>query len=156
MLAALLVTVAACGDQTDDATLETPDTTMVGDLDMRQPGEADTIDVRLSEYSIDMPPSIAAGNRVFRVVNDGTEEHNFEIEGMGVEEALPSNLGSGEEGTVQVQLDPGTYEIYCPVGDHAEQGMRMTLDVTEDHGGTVGDTEAGGASPPPQNPGLTQ
>jgi len=31
-----------------------------------------------------------------------------------------------------VHLGPGTYEIFCPVGHHEEEGMKGTLTVKED------------------------
>ena len=38
--------------------------------------------------------------------------------------------------TEQVRADgkplaPGTYEVYCPVGNHEDEGMRLELTVTE-------------------------
>ncbi len=35
----------------------------------------------------------------------------------------------GSESTVSVDLEPGTYTFYCPVGDHREEGMEGTLTV---------------------------
>jgi uncharacterized cupredoxin-like copper-binding protein len=64
-------------------------------------------------------------------LNNGTIEHNLEVEGQGIEEAFDSNLQPGETRTLEVDLQPGTYEVYCPVADHADQGMRVELTVTE-------------------------
>ncbi len=50
-------------------------------------------------------------------------------------EELEENLAPGGTGTLQVDLEPGTYEIYCPVGDHADRGMRMALTVEAGGGG---------------------
>lgn len=156
LVVAALLFVSACGGETEDPELGMPDTTMMNDLDMRAPTDADTVEVQLSEYSIDMPSSIAAGNRVFRVVNNGDEEHSFEIEGVNVSESLMTPLAAGEEETLQVRLEPGSYEVYCPVDNHAEQGMRMTLQVTQDNAGMGTDTTGAGAGQMPRNPGLTQ
>ncbi len=99
-----------------------------GGLDDPEVG-AGTVDVELSEYVIRMPESIQSGPTEFVVTNAGTEEHNFEIEGQGIEEELETNLQPGETGTLQVDLEPGTYTIYCPVNDHREHGMELTLTV---------------------------
>jgi uncharacterized cupredoxin-like copper-binding protein len=30
-----------------------------------------------------------------------------------------------------LDLQPGTYEVYCPVGNHEDMGMRLELTVTK-------------------------
>jgi uncharacterized cupredoxin-like copper-binding protein len=101
---------------------------------------ATPIEVSLTEYDIEMSnplyaieelSSFPAGSQTFRVTNNGTTEHNFEIEGQGIEEAFETNLSPGETQTMQLNLEPGTYEVYCPVGNHREQGMEMQLTVTQ-------------------------
>ncbi len=93
-------------------------------------GEAQTVEVSLTEYQIDMPSSIAAGAVTFDVTNDGAEIHGFEVEGNGIEEEI-EELGAGEAGTLEVDLEPGTYEVYCPVGNHRGMGMELELEVTD-------------------------
>ncbi len=92
-------------------------------------GEAQTVDVSLIDGQINMPTTLAPGRIVFNVTNDGTMEHNFEIEGQGIEQALNANLQPGESGQLEVELQAGTYTVYCPVADHADQGMRLELTV---------------------------
>ena len=65
------------------------------------------------------------------VTNNGTVAHNFEIEGQGIEEELEQNLQPGATATLQVDLQPGSYTVYCPVANHREQGMELALTVTE-------------------------
>jgi uncharacterized cupredoxin-like copper-binding protein len=65
----------------------------------------------------------------FDVSNDGQSPHNLEVEGNGIEEELESDLDAGETGTLAVELEPGEYEWYCPVGNHADLGMEGTLTV---------------------------
>jgi hypothetical protein len=78
-----------------------------------------------------MPSELPAGPTTFEITNDGTIEHNFEVEGQGIEEELPENLAPGATGTLTVDLAPGTYEVYCPVGNHEDEGMRVELTVTD-------------------------
>jgi uncharacterized cupredoxin-like copper-binding protein len=90
-----------------------------------------TTEVGLTEYQIAMPTSLSAGSQTFRVTNNGTTEHNFEVEGQGIEEAFETDLSPGETQTMQLNLAPGTYEVYCPVGNHRDQGMEMQLTMTQ-------------------------
>lgn len=98
------------------------------------PMAAGEVEVSLVDYEINMPSTLPAGPTTFRVRNDGNSEHSFEVEGQGVEEALETPLQPGGTATLEVDLSPGSYEIYCPVADHADRGMRMTLEVTESEG----------------------
>lgn len=153
---ASLVVFAACGTETDDATLDMPDTTMVQTPDTRPMTTMnDTLEVRLSDGNIDVPMSADEGSRVFRIINDGTQEHGLEVEGMNVSETV----APGEEATVSVQLVAGTYEVFCPVEGHTDE--RATLQVSPNQGGmmtpgTTTDPGAAGTGQTPQNPGLTQ
>jgi plastocyanin len=95
------------------------------------PASAQTItaEVDLTEYAIQMPVSLAAGPQLFRVTNKDANVHNLEVEGLGIEETFESNLSPGESQTMRLNLEPGTYQVYCPVSNHREQGMEMQLSV---------------------------
>jgi hypothetical protein len=88
------------------------------------------VEVTLIDGQIQMVNSLPAGSMTFMVTNNGTKEHGFEVEGNGIEEELDPTLQPGENGTLQVDLQPGTYEVYCPVGNHRAEGMTMQLMVT--------------------------
>lgn len=87
------------------------------------------VEVRLHGRTIEMPGSLPPGETTFTVTNTGEHEHSFEIEGNGIERELEANLAPGESGELTVTLEPGTYTVYCPVGDHREEGMVTTLQV---------------------------
>jgi hypothetical protein len=89
------------------------------------------VPVSLVEFEIRMPGELPAGLITFVVTNDGARQHNFAIEGQGIEEAFEQNLQPGESNTMVVELAPGEYRVYCPVGNHAGQGMELALTVTE-------------------------
>ncbi|MFO8079177.1 MAG: cupredoxin domain-containing protein [Armatimonadota bacterium] len=93
--------------------------------------EMETVEITLVDGEIQMPDTLSAGMYMFDVTNEGDLVHNVEIEGQGIEAMLDEDLQPGESGTFSAELEPGEYEVYCPVGDHAEQGMQMTLTVTE-------------------------
>jgi len=86
------------------------------------------VEVKLSEYKIEMPKSAAAGSTTFMITNTGKEVHNFEIEGNGIEKRS-GELGAGETKTLLVELKPGKYEVYCPVPGHKMRGMSLDLMV---------------------------
>lgn len=84
--------------------------------------------VRLSRDTID----VVSGPTVFRARNNGTYAHILEVEGQG-SEWKTAEIQPGEWATLEVQLQPGTYEIYCPIDDehgtHQEMGMTAELVV---------------------------
>jgi uncharacterized cupredoxin-like copper-binding protein len=123
--------LAACGGEEGAETIAAPATTTEGATGATgATGEAQEVDVSETEFVIDPAnPEVRAGTVTFNVTNDGELPHNLEVEGNGVEEELEQNLEPGDSGELTVDLEPGTYEWYCPVGDHAEQGMEGTLTV---------------------------
>ena len=60
--------------------------------------------------------------------NDGQVPHALEIEGGG-EEFETEVLQGGDTATLEADLKAGEYKWYCPVGNHAAQGMEGTLTV---------------------------
>jgi plastocyanin len=114
-LAALLL--AGCGS--DD-----------GDDEGGESSGGQSVELVATEFAFD-PADVSvdeAGETTFTVSNEGEFPHALEIEGNGIEEET-EELGPGDSGSVTVDLEPGEYELYCPVGDHREQGMVGTLVV---------------------------
>jgi plastocyanin len=114
-LAALLL--AGCGS--DD-----------GDDEGGESSGGQSVELVATEFAFD-PADVSvdeAGETTFTVSNEGEFPHALEIEGNGIEEET-EELGPGESGSVTVDLEPGEYELYCPVGDHRERGMVGTLVV---------------------------
>jgi len=107
-----------------------PDADTAGTGEDAETGE-NVVQVTLLDGEIEMPDTLTAGATIFEISNVGALVHNLEIEGQGIEEVLENDLQPGESATLTVDLQPGTYEVYCPVADHAERGMRLTLTVTE-------------------------
>jgi uncharacterized cupredoxin-like copper-binding protein len=103
-----------------------------------------TITIEETEYALE-PSSVQverAGTYTFKVVNKGAVDHALEIEGQGIEEET-GVLGAGEEATLTVELEEGSYELYCPVGDHEDRGMTGTLGVAESPPGTTDESDSG-------------
>lgn len=55
--------------------------------------------------------------------------HAVEVEGNGVEEETKT-IEPGARASVTVDLRPGRYVFYCPVGQHRQAGMEGTLTVS--------------------------
>lgn len=105
-----------------------------GDGESAAGGE--TVEITATDFEL-APADVsvaAAGETTFTLVNEGETEHALEIEGNGVEEETVT-VAPGESASVTVDLKPGEYELYCPVGDHRGRGMEGTVVVA---GGTAG------------------
>src|ERR1043166_6075623 len=89
--------------------------------------DARRVDVTMTEYKFDMPTELKAGKTAFVVKNAGRKKHNFQIKGRGVDRKFQNNLAPGETRVLDVVLEPGTYEVSCPVDFHPQRGMKMTV-----------------------------
>ncbi len=105
-------------------------TAAIGSEEPQGEKAAAPVEVRLSEYAIEMPQTLVAGPTTFLVRNQGKKIHSFKIQGPGVDELLAKPVGPQAAGTLQVTLQPGEYKVYCPVGSHELKGMTRKLVVT--------------------------
>jgi plastocyanin len=94
-------------------------------------GGGTTIELSATEFAFD-PMTVEVeepGTYTFRLVNDGSTVHALEVEGHGIEEET-EDIQAGQSADLTVDLtEPGEYELYCPVGNHRDQGMEGTLVV---------------------------
>jgi plastocyanin len=108
-------------------------------------GGGRTVEIRETEFALD-PAEVtleSAGRYTFRAVNDGSVDHALELEGSGVEDETET-IAAGESAELTVDLEEGTYELHCPVGNHKDQGMVGRVVVGA--GGattTTGETQTG-------------
>lgn len=86
-----------------------------------------TVDIELGNYVI-TPNQVTIGTGVvnLQVTNTDTIAHNLTVGGRGTR-----NLSPGEEQTVSVDLEVGSYHMWCDVSGHAEMGQTGTLVVAE-------------------------
>jgi|ERR671930_409850 uncharacterized cupredoxin-like copper-binding protein len=107
-----------------------------------------TVMVGEKEFSI-TPSSISLtkpGNYTFRVTNNGTIGHALEVEGHGIEEKT-GTIDPGKTAPLQVNLaKAGSYEVYCPIDDHKNKGMKATLTVGGSAAPAVGGTSTQGTT----------
>lgn len=90
-------------------------------------GEGQKVEVKMSEFKFEISPAeVKAGKVAFDVENAGTVEHSFIIEqlGKGSEQIRP-----GQEAKFELDLKPGTYNVYCDVAGHKEAGMQAQVVV---------------------------
>jgi PQQ system protein len=110
-LTALALALVGCGEEGED-----------GEATEAAPRQTITItetDFALDPSSVDLEQP---GTYAFEVVNDGQVAHALEVEGEGIEEETQT-LQPGERATLTVTLEGGSYELYCPIGDHKDRGM---------------------------------
>lgn len=71
-----------------------------------------------------------SGEVELRYVNKGSIAHTLVLDGQAA--AFKLEVGHrGDADSAAVDLEPGTYRMYCDVPGHREAGMEATLKVTE-------------------------
>ncbi len=90
-----------------------------------------TLRVTADEYSFDPGRVVVrgAGPLTIRLRNDGELAHNLRVERGGEDLGGTPTFGGGETQAGRVNLEHGSYEMVCTVGDHAELGMTGELEV---------------------------
>jgi plastocyanin len=108
-----------------------------GGDDQEEPGRTVTVDgggavsVIAREYSFDPERVVVegGGQLAIELDNDGDLAHNLRLrDGDRDIDGTPSIPG-GRTVSLMTRLEPGTYEMICTVGDHAELGMTGELEV---------------------------
>jgi uncharacterized cupredoxin-like copper-binding protein len=131
--AAAALAVAGCGEEEPAAT----------DSGAGEP--VATVEVSEVEYALEPADATVdeSGLIEFVATNDGEIDHSLEVEGP--EEAETETIAPGDSATVSLELPPGEYKWYCPIGDHEQQGMVGTVTVAGGGGSSGGsETESEG------------
>src|SRR6476619_2268034 len=123
---------------------------VVGALGAAMParqGNPVPVSAKLSEWAIELSEAtVPTGPVTFTVTNGGTIPHAFEVEGNGTERETPL-IQPGASATLTLTLKPGTYEVYCPVGEdsHKKLGMDTHLKVVDAPGSAAASAYGRGA-----------
>jgi uncharacterized cupredoxin-like copper-binding protein len=98
-------------------------------------GAIKTVVIKETEFKLS-PSSVTLskpGTYTFKAENKGSTQHSLEIEGKGLksegseggEATLEQVLNPGQSGVLTVTFQKsGTYEVYCPVDSHEQEGMK--------------------------------
>ena len=124
MLLPAVLVLAACGGGSSSSPPGATSTTS---------GGATGPTTRISEKEFSLTPSTVSfsktGTYEFKVTNNGSIPHAFEIEGNGVEQKT-ANIAPSSSATLSVKLSKtGSYDMYCPVDGHRAQGMKGSVTV---------------------------
>jgi uncharacterized cupredoxin-like copper-binding protein len=127
--AAVAVPMVGCGGSSSDSSTSNaaaPPSTSGG-----ASGAGAKVDLTATDFKFDpSDPSVKAGNVTFNLKNDGQVTHSLEIEDVnGEDKELEGEVSPGSNGTLTVDLKPGTYEFYCPVANHKQMGMTGEITV---------------------------
>jgi uncharacterized cupredoxin-like copper-binding protein len=117
---ALLLAAAGCGGDEGGKPSRTVTTDAGG-----------TLTVTAREYSFDPNRVEVGGAGALKIVlrNDGDLAHNIHLERDGEDLGGTPSFAPGGSKSVRLDLRPGTYELLCTVGDHAQLGMKGKLTV---------------------------
>lgn len=103
--------------------------TRLGDTQQPLP----TVRVDLRDFWISMPGELLAGRTRFLVHNTGDRAHAFGIRGQGTETST-RRLRPDQTATLEADLEPGRYRVYCPVAGHEQRGMTRSIRVVREQG----------------------
>lgn len=139
LAAAAALGIAACGDDDDASDSGSSGTTEEEAAAPAGPSST-SVKVVATEFKFTPAnPTIAkAGTVTFSVANEGQAPHALEVEGPNGE-AKTGTIEPGKSADLEVDLGKaGTYEWYCPIGNHRDQGMEGEVKVA---GGGSGKAE---------------
>ena len=83
------------------------------------PGKVQMTDFHLALSQQNFTP----GTYTFVAVNSGQAVHAIEVDGPGVSDQQTDDVQPGQTARLTVTLQPGSYEMYCPVDGHKTKGM---------------------------------
>ena len=86
----------------------------------------------LTEFSIKLDrTTFADGTHTFLAQERGQTSHALSIEGSWGRVGEQRRVGPGDpDAALVVDLEAGTYTLWCPVGTHRSQGMEVTITVS--------------------------
>ncbi|GAA3356192.1 hypothetical protein [Saccharopolyspora gregorii] len=85
--------------------------------------------VTMIDYRLLLPAHLPPGRYTFRAVNRGIAPHALEIKGPGVADERTITVRTGASADLTVTLTRGTYDFWCPVGNHRQVGMQRYVHV---------------------------
>jgi uncharacterized cupredoxin-like copper-binding protein len=122
-VAGVAVVAAACGGGSTGG--PTPGgTTPATSGPTSSPLAGQQVTVQMTDFRLALPETLAPGTYTFVAVNAGQTVHAIQIDGPGVsDQRTPGDVQPGQSASLTVTLQPGSYDIYCPVDGHQAMGM---------------------------------
>jgi plastocyanin len=80
-------------------------------------------------------PTVRAGQLTLQLNNRGEDPHSMDMQKAGENGAegeiikVPTTKAGTPSAPESVYVEPGTYRMWCTIGNHAEEGMEATLTV---------------------------
>jgi plastocyanin len=82
--------------------------------------------------------TVKSGDLTVQLINVGEDEHNMDMQKVGTGNSPESPIivavsaaSKGASTPTTVDVEPGTYRMWCTLPDHAAMGMETTITVTE-------------------------
>ena len=88
-----------------------------------------TLAVVGTEMAFAAPDSVVAGDYVVRFTNDGAMSHEVAVRDATGDVLRRIGAAPGQTATMELELEPGTYELGCFEPGHYQQGMKRLLTV---------------------------
>jgi plastocyanin len=103
----------------------------VSEAEQPPPPSIPHVQVSAVEYSFSLSrTTVPAGEVVLEFVNDGQDEHNLHLEGgEGPLSESIANTPSKGVSDLHLQMQPGSYTLFCSLPTHEARGMKATLTV---------------------------
>ncbi|PKQ27002.1 MAG: hypothetical protein CVT64_00695 [Actinobacteria bacterium HGW-Actinobacteria-4] len=133
VVAAAALALAACGGSNGAAPIP-PNQTPGAGPDVEAPAapeaQGTVITVIATDTSLQLSEStFSPGTYTFVLENQGSMPHDLAVEGPGVDPVASPLIGPGDTTELTVELQAGTYELWCTVGNHRALGMEATINV---------------------------
>ena len=123
VIAALALTLAGCGSGGGGQATSVASPTAA-------PVVGTAVSVVEKEFSITLAKTtLSPGTYTFQVSNQGAISHNLTVAGPGVATKATPTISAGQSAHLTVTLQKGSYEFWCSVDHHKDQGMDLTVKV---------------------------
>lgn len=127
--ASAIVLLAGCGSS-DEPSAQQPSSTPATSASGSPSASGTVVTVTETDFALALSQTtFTPGTYTFVAENNGNTTHALEIEGPGIEEQETNDLSPGDSGQLTVDLQAGTYELYCPVDGHKDRGMKTEITV---------------------------
>ena len=137
-LGVVALTAAACGSSHSSSSNPTATAPAATGAGTQASGGGTQVTVGETEFKLAVSTSsFNPGAYTFRAVNNGKVVHSLEITGPGVSATTP-NLQPGQSANLNVTLQNGSYDLFCPIPGHKALGMNQEITV----GGSAATTVA--------------